>query len=226
MNFDAVFRSRRSNVLAQHGVVATSQPLAAQAGLTALRAGGNAADAAVTMAAMLNVVEPVSIGVGGDCFALYWHARTKQVTALNGSGRAAAAASIEELRSLGYERMPHYTGHTVSVAGAVAGWSDLLVRHGRMSLADALEPAIRTAEQGYPVSELIARGWAGRARKLLRSPDWESPDLPGAAGPPQPSGHELLIDGRAPHWGEMMRLPTLAQTLRGIAAEGKGYIYQ
>jgi gamma-glutamyltranspeptidase/glutathione hydrolase len=113
----------------------------------------------------------------------------------------------------------------VSVHGAVAGWGDLLERHGRMSLADALEPAIRTAEQGYPVSELIARGWAGSVRKLLRSPDWESPDLPGAAEPPQPSGHELLIDGRAPHWGEVMRLPTLAQMLRGIAAEGRGCIY-
>jgi len=177
------------------------------------------------MAAMLILAEPISIGVGGDCFALYRDASTKQVAALNGSGRAAAAASIGELRSLGYERMPHYTGHTVSVPGAVAGWSDLLERHDRMSLADALEPAIRTAEHGHPVSELIARGWAGSVRKLLRSPDWESPDLPGAAAPQQPSGHELLIDGRAPRWGEVMRLPTLAQTLCGIAEDGRGHIY-
>ncbi|MEZ4833079.1 MAG: gamma-glutamyltransferase [Caldilineaceae bacterium] len=89
MNYDFVFRSRRSNVLARHGMVATSQPLAAQAGLSMLQAGGNAADAAIATAAMLNVVEPTSTGIGGDCFALYWDAKEKRVTALNGSGRAA-----------------------------------------------------------------------------------------------------------------------------------------
>jgi hypothetical protein len=87
MKVDAVFRSRRSNVMATRGMVATSQPLAAQAGLTILQAGGNAADAAIATAAMLNVVEPISTGIGGDCFALYWDAKSKQVTALNGSGR-------------------------------------------------------------------------------------------------------------------------------------------
>jgi gamma-glutamyltranspeptidase/glutathione hydrolase len=223
MKFDAVFRSRRSNVLATRGMVAASQPLAAQAGLDILKAGGNAADAAVATAAMLNVVEPTSTGIGGDCFALYWDARTKSVTALNGSGRAPAAASIDELRRLGYTRMPVYTGHAVSVPGTVAGWSDLLERHGRMALADVLQPAIWTAENGYPVSELIATGWARGADKLLRTPNWKSPDLDNA--PKQPSGHELLVDGRAPRPGELMRLPTLAKTLRGIAAEGKDYIY-
>src|SRR5512139_736199 len=104
MHIGPVFRSRRSNVLATRGMVATSQPLAAQAGLDILKAGGTAADAAVATAAMLNVVEPTSTGIGGDCFALYWDARTRQVTALNGSGRAAAAASIEELLRLGCRR--------------------------------------------------------------------------------------------------------------------------
>ncbi|GAB4567462.1 MAG: gamma-glutamyltransferase [Anaerolineae bacterium] len=224
MNFDAVFRSRRSNVMARRGIVATSQPLAAQAGLDILKAGGNAADAAVATAAMLNVVEPISTGIGGDCFALYFDAKTKTVTALNGSGRAPAAASIEELRRLGYTKMPTFTGHAVSVPGTVAGWADLIERHGRMTLADVLQPAIWTAENGYPVSELIARGWATQVKKLLRSPDWESGDLDN--GPEQPSGHELLIDGRAPRPGEIMRIPTLAETLRGIAAEGKDYIYK
>lgn len=226
MNYDAVFRSRRSNVLATRGMVATSQPLAAQAGLDILKAGGNAADAAIATAAMLNVVEPISIGVGGDCFALYWDAASKEVTALNGSGRAPAAASVDELRRLGYDRMPGYTGHTVTIPGAVAGWSDLLARHGRMSLGDVLRPAIWTAGNGYPVSELIARGWSGGVKKLLRSPDWESGDIAGANGPPQPSGHELLTEGRAPRAGEIMRLPTLAETLRGVAQVGKEYIYQ
>ncbi|MBE2240704.1 MAG: gamma-glutamyltransferase family protein [Caldilineaceae bacterium] len=224
MNFDAQFRSRRSNVLARRGMVATSQPLAAQAGLAILQAGGNAADAAIATAAMLNVVEPISTGIGGDCFALYFDAKTQQVTGLNGSGRAPAAASIDALTSLGYANMPTYTGHTVSIPGAVAGWSDLLERHGRMTLADVLSPAIWTAEHGYPVSELIALGWRTQEKKLRRDPDWQSGDID--HGPAQPSGHELLIDGRAPRPGEIMRIPTLAETLRGIAADGKEFIYR
>ncbi len=223
-SFSSEYRSRRSNVLATRGMVAASQPLAAQAGLDILKMGGNAADAAVAVAAMLNVVEPISTGVGGDMFALYWDAQTRTVTALNGSGRAPAGASIAELKGMGYMRMPTFTGHAVSVPGAVAGWSDLLARHGRMALADVLQPAIETAERGYPVSELIARGWAAQVQKLLRAPGWVSGDLDN--GPPQPSGRELLIDGRAPRPGEIMRLPELAETLRGIAAEGPDYIYR
>lgn len=230
MQFDAVFRSRRSNVMARHGIVATSQPLAAQAGLEILRAGGSAADAAIATAAMLNVVEPISTGIGGDCFALYYDAQTGAVTALNGSGRAPAGASISDLHEQGFTRMPMLNGASVSVPGAVAGWSDLLARHGRMTLADVLQAAIRTAEEGYPVSELIANGWQTQMKKLLRSPDWADPDRaanPRAPiAPEQASGNELLIDGRAPHAGEIFRNPTLAETLRGIAAEGKASIYQ
>ena len=224
MNIDPVFRSRRSNVLATNGMVATSQPLAAQAGLAMLQAGGSAADAAIAAAAMLNVVEPISTGIGGDCFALYYDASTRAVTALNGSGRAPAGASIAELTDLGYTKMPAFAGPSVSVPGTVAGWHDLLVRHGRMDLATVLQPAIRSAEEGYPVSELIASGWLTQEKKLRRDPDWHSGDLDN--GPRQPSGDELLIDGRAPRPGEIMRIPTLAETLRGVAAEGPAYIYQ
>jgi gamma-glutamyltranspeptidase/glutathione hydrolase len=224
MNVDAVFRSRRSNVLARGGMVATSQPLAAQAGLQILMRGGSAADAAICTAAMLNVVEPASTGIGGDCFALYYDAAKRRITALNGSGRSPAAASIDALTGLGYESMPVFTGHTVSIPGTVAGWHDLLQRHGRMSLSDVLQPAIRTAENGYPVSEMISLGWAAQEKKLRRDPDWVSGDLDN--GPPQPSGHELLVEGRAPRAGEVIRLPTLAETLRGIAEEGTDYIYR
>lgn len=224
MNFDAVFRSRRSNIMATRGIVATSQPLAAQAGLDMLKAGGNAADAAVATAAMLNVVEPISTGIGGDCFALYYDAETRSVSALNGSGRSSRGAGVADVRSLGYTRMPHFSGQSVSVPGTVAGWSDLVERYGRLTLADVLQPAIWTAEHGYPVSELIAHGWATQVQKLLRAPDWRSGDLDN--GPEQPSGNELLIHGRAPHAGEIMTIPTLAQTLRGIAHSGKKYIYQ
>jgi gamma-glutamyltranspeptidase/glutathione hydrolase len=224
MNFDAIFRSRRSNVLARHGMVATSQPLAAQAGLEILRLGGNAADAAVAIAAMLNVVEPISTGIGGDAFALFWDASTRTVHALNGSGRAAQAASTDALRDQGYTVMPTFTGHTVTVPGTVAAWSDLLDRCGTMSLADVLAPAIRTAEEGYPATEWIAVGWTTQTGKLLRSPDWHSDDLDD--GPPQPSGAELLLDGRAPQAGEIIRLPTLAETMRAVAEEGPDYIYR
>jgi len=232
VNFDAVFRSRRSNVMATRGIVTTSQPLAAQAGLGVLQAGGNAADAAVATVAMLGVVEPMSTGIGGDCFALYWDASAGKVSALNGSGRAPAAASIDELRRLGCTRMPTYTGHAVSVPGAVAAWSDLLERCGRMSLADVLQPAIWTAENGFPVTELIATGWAGQVGKLLRASTWQSGEEIASAGgspwngPEQPSGHELLIDGRAPRAGEVMRMPTLAETMRRVAAEGRDAIYR
>jgi gamma-glutamyltranspeptidase/glutathione hydrolase len=224
MDYDSIFISRRSNVMAMHGMVATSQPLAAMAGLEMLRMGGNAADAAVATAAMLNVVEPISTGVGGDMFALFWDAATRRVRALNGSGRAAKGASVKALRQLGYSHMPVYTGHAVTVPGTVAGWSDLLEGCGTMGLADVLAPAIRTAEGGYPVTEWIAEGWKTQTAKLLRAADWESGDRDD--GPPQPSGAELLLDGRAPRAGEVMRIPTLGQTLRGIADEGAAYVYQ
>ncbi|MCB0064726.1 MAG: gamma-glutamyltransferase family protein [Caldilineaceae bacterium] len=224
MKIDPGFHSRRSNVMATRGMVATSQPLAAQAGIEIMKAGGNAADAAIATAAMLNVVEPISTGIGGDCYALYWDAKTKEVTALNGSGRSGAAASIDTVRSQGYEKMPGFAGPSVSVPGTVAGWSDLLERHGRMTLADVLQSAIWTAENGYPVSEIIANGWRTQEKKLRRDPDWQSGDVDN--GPEQPSGHELLIDGRAPRAGELMRIPTLGATMRGIAEAGKAYIYQ
>ena len=179
------FDSRRSDVHACRGMVATSQPLAVQAGLDILRQGGNAASAAVATAAVLSVVEPVSTGIGGDCFALHFDSNTAAITALNGSGRAPAGASIQELRDLGYNRMPQFTGHSVSVPGTVAGWHDLLERHGNTSLSDVLQSAIHYAEIGFPVSEWIARGWDSQVSKLRRDPDWESPGSGSRAPPAQ-----------------------------------------
>ncbi len=220
----STFRSRRPDIYATQGMVATSQPLASQVGLDILKAGGTAADAAIAAAALLNVLEPMMTGVGGDCFALYWDAKTKQVTALNGSGRAPAAASSAELKTLGYSKMPSSTGHSVTVPGTVAGWHDLLARHGRMPLADVLRPAIDTAERGFPVPPVVAALWAGGIPKITRAQHWQSGDLD--HGPLQASAQELLLDGRAPRTGEIMRLPTLATTLRGIATDGPAYFYQ
>ncbi|MCC7411677.1 MAG: gamma-glutamyltransferase family protein [Gammaproteobacteria bacterium] len=218
------FRSRRPTVYATRGLVATSQPLAALAGLDILKAGGNAADAAIAGAAMLAVVEPMMTGPGGDCFALYYDARSRTVSALNGSGRAPAAASLESLRQRGVTRMPEYDGRAVSVPGAVAGWDDLITRHGTLTLADVLAPAIWTAEHGFPVTEVVAALWTGAVSKLLRAPDWT--DGGDSAGPEQPSGAELLCTGRAPRAGEVVRLPALAGTLRAIAADGREWFYR
>jgi gamma-glutamyltranspeptidase/glutathione hydrolase len=165
------FPSRRSAVLARHGVVATSQPLAAVAGLRVLLEGGNAADAAVTTAAMLNVVEPMSTGIGGDCFALIHEASTGQVTALNGSGRAPAAFSLEEAQRLGLSEIPLTGPLPVTVPGTVSGWAALLQRFGSMRLAQCLAPAIATAEEGFPVSPRISEGWQRSVAKLSRDAD-------------------------------------------------------
>ena len=204
------FNSRRSTVHATHGIVATSQPLAAMAGLRILMDGGNAVDAAVGAAATLNVVEPMSTGAGGDLFALIWQADRRQVVALNGSGRAPAAASISDLHAKGHSRMPATGPLSVSVPGAVHGWETLLDSAGTISLAEALAPAIAYAEQGFPVSDIIAFQWQQQESKLAA----------------YPSGQELLHNGRAPREGEMMRLPTLAGTLRAIAEGGSDAFYR
>ena len=227
MQYDFEFRSRRSNVIASHGIAAASQPLASLAGLDILRAGGTAADAAVAIAAALNVVEPFSTGVGGDCFALYWDATQKKVFALNGSGPAAKSASITDLRKAGYEQVPQFTGHAVSVPGTVAGWAALLTRFGSMSLSDVLAPAIRYALDGYPLTEWIGSGWKLMASRLLReSVDESLPKHLQRSGPPQPSGNEFLVDGQAPDVGDLVKLHTLGETLNRISEEGKAYIYE
>ncbi len=206
------FESRRSPVYAMQGMVASSQPLASQAGLAILMAGGNAADAAVATAAALNVTEPTSTGLGGDCFALFYDSQTGEVTALNGSGRAPAALTLDLLREQAFDRqMPPFHAHTITVPGAAAGWCDLIERHGSLPLRDLLAPAIRLAEEGFPVAPLTAHAWARGAELQLRN----------SAG-----GQELLIQGRAPRAGEVFRNPTLAQTMRALAEGGKDAFYR
>ena len=207
-----VFESRRSPVIGRDGMAATSQPLAVAAGLEMLRRGGTAADAAVAMAAALNVTEPTSTGIGGDCFALYYDVGTHQVSALNGSGRAPAALSLERLQREGFENeLPPFHPYTITVPGACAGWCDLVERFGRLPLSNVLEPAIRLAEQGFPVAPTTAYFWQRGAERQLRS----------ASG-----GLEMTIDGRAPHPGEIFRNPGLARTLRTVAGGGKAAFYQ
>src|SRR4029453_2035837 len=149
----------RSAVRAMNGMIATSQPLASAAGLRILQQGGNAIDAAVAAAAVLCVVEPMMVSPGGDLFAIVWDAKRKELKALNASGRAPQAISIDALKQRGIERMPSEGIHTVTVPGAVDGWAKLLERYGTMKLARVLQPAIEYAERGFPVTDVIAADW-------------------------------------------------------------------
>ena len=185
-------------------MVATSNPLASQAGLAILRQGGNAADAAVAAAAVLNVTEPASTGIGGDMFALFFDAQTKQVTALNGSGRAPAALTVEFMREQGYTEIPTLSPHAITVPGAVAGWEDLLKRHGSLTLADVLADAIHYARDGFPVHPVFGEAWL-RMEKFLQN---------------APHAQDYIPGGRSPQVGQIVTLPGLARTLQAIADGG------
>ena len=206
------FFSRRSPVLSRSGMVATSQPLAVQAGLEILAAGGNAADAAVATAAALAVTEPTSTGIGGDCFALFYNAENQSVDALNGSGRSPADLTLELLRSEGIEEeLPDFHAHTVTVPGACAGWCDLVERHGKNPISTVLEPAIRLAEEGFPVAPITAHSWSSGVELQLSK---------------SPGGLELTIEGRAPYPGEIFRNPGMSKTLQRVAAGGSEAFYR
>jgi gamma-glutamyltranspeptidase/glutathione hydrolase len=208
---DLPFTSRRSPVYGLGGMVAASQPLAVSAGLQILSQGGNAADAAVATAAALNVTEPTSTGLGGDCFALYYEASSGQITALNGSGRAPASLNLDRLKKEGFEReLPPYHPYTITVPGACAGWCDLVSRHGRLPMGRILSPAIQLAEQGFPVSPITAHHWNKSADRLTKAP----------------GGVEMTIDGRAPRAGEIFYNRGLARTLHKIAEGDKTAFYQ
>jgi gamma-glutamyltranspeptidase/glutathione hydrolase len=192
-------------------MVASSQPLATAAGLEILSKGGNAADAAVATAAALNVTEPTSTGIGGDMFALFYEAKTGQVTALNGSGRAPAALTLQLLREKGLVELPAYHPYTVTVPGACAGWCDLIERHGTMNLADILRPAIRLAEEGFPVAPITSHFWRLSVERQLISAI---------------NGREMTIAGRGPNPGEIFRNPGLGRTLATVSEGGKNAYYE
>ncbi|HVL68855.1 MAG TPA: gamma-glutamyltransferase [Vicinamibacterales bacterium] len=204
-------RATRSVVMARNGIIATSQPLASAAGLTVLQQGGNAIDAAVTAAAVLSVVEPTMNGIGGDLFALVYDPKTKAVRALNASGRAPAAATVEEFKKRGLEAIPYRGELAVTVPGVVDGWHELLAKHGTITLDRALAPAIRYARDGYAVSEIIAHQWKDQEGTLAKDPA---------------AAQTFLIDGRAPRTGEIVRNPNLARSLELIATGGRDAFYK
>ena len=206
------FDSRRSPTYALNGIVSTSQPLAAETGLEILRKGGNAADAAIATAAALAVTEPTGTGIGGDCFALYFDAKTKRVHAINGSGRSPFNLNLDVIKNAGFiNEMPHLDVHTVTVPGAVAGWEDLLSKHGTLTFKDVLPGAINIADQGFPVSPIIAYLWSNEVQKTLNA---------------SPNSNEMLINGKSPETGQIWQNKKLATILREIMEGGSKAFYQ
>ncbi|MFL5312395.1 MAG: gamma-glutamyltransferase family protein, partial [Myxococcales bacterium] len=201
----------RSVVHAMHGMVATSQPLAVQVGIDVLRRGGNAVDAAIAANAVLGVVEPLSCGIGGDLFAMVWEARSGKLFGLNASGRSPHRASLDEMRARGFTELPAGGPLSWSVPGAVDGWEALRARFGSRPLAELLEPAIAIAEEGFPVSEVIAGMWQASEPVLAAYPD---------------SARTYLPAGRAPRPGEIFRNPSLAATYRELARGGRDAFYR
>src|SRR5262245_33498927 len=191
-------KAGRSIVRAEHGMVASSQPLASQVGLEVLTRGGNAVDAAIAMASVLNVTEPMMTGVGGDLFALVYWSKTGEIKALNASGRAPRALNLDYFAKKGITTMPINGMEPITVPGAFDGWVTLLEKYGTMKLADLLGPAIDYAENGFPVMEKCARDWTGSTEKLRRTPA---------------AAANYLIDGRPPKAGEIFRQKNLARTL-------------
>ena len=197
LDYSCPYPSQRMPVMARN-VVATSQPLAAQAGLRALQLGGNAVDAAISTAAALTVVEPTSNGLGSDAFALVWDG--ERLHALNGSGRSPMAMGPE--RFTGSDAMPREGWDSVTVPGAVSAWVALHERFAALPLETLLEPAVRYAEQGFAVSPIIAHAWERSRARFARRPDWSSAFTP---------------HGRAPRPGETWRFPEQARSLELIA---------
>lgn len=198
-------------VISQHGIVASEHPLASQAGAMVLADGGNAIDAAVAVNAAMGVLSPMMCGIGGDLFAIVYEAKSGKVYGLNASGWSPKGLTLELLRKHGYARMPQGGIHSVTVPGAVDGWQKLVDRFGRKRLSQLLAPAIRYAEEGFPVTELVAGYWSS-AERLLRQ------DRNAAA--------TFLPNDRAPRVGEVFKNPDLAWSYRQISRRGRQAFYE
>lgn len=205
------YRAGRTMTMSQHGIVASSHVLASQAGLDMLRSGGSAMDAAVATAATLGVVEPMMTGLGGDVFFLYYEAKTGRVYGLNGSGRSPEGLSRDHFRAKDTEEIDANSWEAVTVPGAVDAWAEALDRFGTKSMAEVLAPAIRYAEEGFPVTEIVGRVWKLAEKALLKDP-WAK--------------RTYLVDGRAPAPGSVFKSPTLAKSLRQIASGGRDAFYR
>ena len=201
----------RSEVIAQHGMAATSQPLATQVALDILKAGGNAIDAAIAANALLGLVEPTGNGIGGDLFAIIWDAKTQQLYGLNASGRSPKSLTLDYFIENNYEKIPAYGALPVSVPGCVDGWFEMHQKFGRMEMKNILEPAIQYARNGFPVTELIAYYMDLSSARLQQYPGFEE---------------TYMTDGKTPAKGEIFKNPKLANTLELIANKGRDEFYK
>lgn len=201
----------RSEVIAQNGMAATSQPLATMVAIDILKKGGSAIDAAIAANATLGVVEPQSNGIGGDIFAIIWDAETQQLYGLEGSGRSPYNMSLSDLKNKGLSKIPLFGPLSISVPGCVDGWFAMHEKFGKLSMEEILSPAISYAENGYPVSELIAFDWKSAADRLADQKGFAEVFMPG---------------GNAPAKGQIFKNPALANTLKVIAGKGKDGFYQ
>ena len=201
----------RSEVFAQHGMVATSQPLATQIGLDILKRGGTAVDAAIAANAALGLMEPTGNGMGGDLFAIVWDAKTAKLYGYNGSGRSPKSLSLAWFKQNGHAKIPSYGPLPVTTPGAVDGWFALHDRFGKLPMKDVLAPAIGYAREGFPLSELIAHYWQLSVPRLGKYPGFSE---------------QFTIDGHAPAKGEIWKNPNLARTLETIAKGGRDAFYK
>jgi gamma-glutamyltranspeptidase / glutathione hydrolase len=201
----------RSPAVGKNGMAATSQPFATLAAIEILQSGGNAIDAAIAANAVLGVTEPMSCGLGGDLFAIVWDAKTKKLYGLNASGRSPRGLTLDEFQRRKLDYIPRLGPLSVSVPGCVDGWAELHSRFGRLPLEKVLAPAIRHARDGFPVTEVIARGWNISGNVCREQAGFATIFLPG---------------GRAPQHGETFRNPALAATLEAIATGGRDAFYR
>lgn len=201
----------RSPVLASQAMAATSQPLATQVALDVMKKGGNAIDAAIAANATLGLVEPTGNGIGGDIFAIVWDAKEKELVGLNGSGRSAKSLTRQWFIDNGHSKIPSHGPLPVTVPGAVDGWFMLHDRFGKLPMSEVLAPAINYAENGFPVSQLIAYYWNRSVPLLSKWPGFSE---------------QFTINGKAPKEGEIWRNPNLANTLSAIASGGRDAFYK
>jgi gamma-glutamyltranspeptidase/glutathione hydrolase len=201
----------RSMVISKRGIVATNQTLASEAGAQVLARGGSAVDAAIAANAVMGVVEPMSNGMGGDLFAIYWDAKSGTLTGINASGWAPKAWTIERLKQKGITKMPQSGIDSVTVPGCVDGWAKLHQRYGRLPWADLFRPAIYFASNGFPVTELVHGYWHGSVKKLAEDPN---------------AARVYLPNGAAPAIGQVFRNPELAHALELLAKEGEAAFYR
>ncbi len=201
----------RAEVIATHGMAATSQPLATQIAIDVLKQGGSAVDAAIAADAALGLMEPVGAGVGGDLFAIVWDPKSGKLHGLNASGRSPKSLTLEHFQKQGLKHIPALGPLPVSVPGCVDGWFELHARFGKLPMKNVLEPAIRYAREGFPLSELIAFYWDKSVPRLVPFPGFKE---------------QMTIDGRAPRKGEIWKNPNLAATLEKIADGGRDAFYK